>query len=235
DHRRHARAPEPPRRCRRGHLRRGCLRRRRQHEPRRRRAHVHRRHPDGDSAPDDGARPPSHPGTDQVALMEILDILLTASFWAATVRIASPLIFATLGELICERAGVLNLGIEGIMVIGAFTGWMTVYLGFGLWTGVLVAMLSGMLFRSEENTSAHRLTSDNEILLAACCWAATVRIASPLIFATLGELICERAGVLNLGIEGIMVIGAFTGWMTVYLGFGLWTGVLVAMLAGMLF
>lgn len=78
--------------------------------------------------------------------MDILEIILTASFWAAAVRIASPLIFATLGELICERAGVLNLGIEGIMVIGAFTGWMTVYLGFGLWTGVLVAMLAGMLF-----------------------------------------------------------------------------------------
>lgn len=46
--------------------------------------------------------------------MEIIEILLTASFWAAAIRIASPLIFATLGELICERAGVLNLGIEGI-------------------------------------------------------------------------------------------------------------------------
>jgi ABC-type uncharacterized transport system permease subunit len=33
------------------------------------------------------------------------------------------LIFATLGELICERAGVLNLGIEGIMTVGAFAGW----------------------------------------------------------------------------------------------------------------
>lgn len=78
--------------------------------------------------------------------MEIFDILLSASFWAAAVRIASPLIFATLGELICERAGVLNLGIEGIMVIGAFAGWMTVYLGFGLWAGVAVAMLAGMGF-----------------------------------------------------------------------------------------
>ena len=48
--------------------------------------------------------------------MEIIEILFAASFWAAAVRIASPLIFATLGELICERAGVLNLGIEGIMV-----------------------------------------------------------------------------------------------------------------------
>jgi simple sugar transport system permease protein len=74
------------------------------------------------------------------------DILLTASFWAAAIRIASPLIFATMGELICERAGVLNLGIEGIMVIGAFSGWIAVYMGAGLWAGVATAMLAGMLF-----------------------------------------------------------------------------------------
>ncbi len=78
--------------------------------------------------------------------MDMLDILLSASFWAAAIRIASPLIFATLGELICERAGVLNLGIEGIMVAGAFAGWMAVYSGTGLWTGVMVAMLVGMMF-----------------------------------------------------------------------------------------
>ncbi|WP_068114533.1 ABC transporter permease [Tropicimonas marinistellae] len=78
--------------------------------------------------------------------MEILDILMTASFWGAVLRIASPLIFATMGELICERAGVLNLGIEGIMVIGAFAGWMAVYAGLGLWPGVMVAMATGMLF-----------------------------------------------------------------------------------------
>jgi simple sugar transport system permease protein len=78
--------------------------------------------------------------------MEILDILLSATFWTAVVRIASPLIFATLGELICERAGVLNLGIEGIMVVGAFAGWMAVYSGAGLWTGVGVALAAGMLF-----------------------------------------------------------------------------------------
>ncbi len=78
--------------------------------------------------------------------MEIIDILFTASFWAAAIRIASPLIFATLGELICERAGVLNLGIEGIMVAGAFAGWMAVYSGTDLWTGVAIAMFVGMAF-----------------------------------------------------------------------------------------
>lgn len=78
--------------------------------------------------------------------MEIVEILFTASFWAAAIRIASPLIFATLGEVICERAGVLNLGIEGIMVAGAFAGWMAVYSGTGLWMGVGVAMAVGMVF-----------------------------------------------------------------------------------------
>ena len=78
--------------------------------------------------------------------MEVLEILFTASFWAAVIRISTPLIFATLGELICERAGVLNLGIEGIMVAGAFAGWMAVYSGTGLWVGVCVAMFVGMLF-----------------------------------------------------------------------------------------
>ena len=77
--------------------------------------------------------------------MEYLDILGTAAFWVAVIRIATPLIFATMGELICERAGVLNLGIEGIMVAGAFAGWVTVYLGAGLWFGVAVAMLTGMM------------------------------------------------------------------------------------------
>jgi general nucleoside transport system permease protein len=78
--------------------------------------------------------------------MELLDILMSATFWTAVVRIASPLILATMGELICERAGVLNLGIEGIMVVGAFAGWMAVYSGTGLWTGVGVALAAGMLF-----------------------------------------------------------------------------------------
>jgi len=76
----------------------------------------------------------------------IFDIIGSANFWAAALRIATPLIFGVLGALICERAGVLNLGIEGIFVAGAMAGWMAVYLGAGLWGGVLVAALAGGLF-----------------------------------------------------------------------------------------
>jgi ABC-type uncharacterized transport system permease subunit len=79
-------------------------------------------------------------------MTEALDIFLTASLWAAVLRIATPLIFGTLGALICERAGVLNLGIEGIMTAGAMVGWMTVYQGGDLWTGLAAAALVGAAF-----------------------------------------------------------------------------------------
>ena len=62
-------------------------------------------------------------------MSEVADIVAQASFWVALLRIATPLILGTLGVLLCERAGVLNLGIEGIMVAGAFGGWLAVYAG----------------------------------------------------------------------------------------------------------
>jgi general nucleoside transport system permease protein len=70
---------------------------------------------------------------------EIFEILANPQFWVAVLRIATPLILGTLGVLLCERAGVLNLGVEGIMVAGAFAGWLAVYSGLPLWGGVAVA------------------------------------------------------------------------------------------------
>jgi len=77
---------------------------------------------------------------------DFLDILANQSFWVAVLRIATPLILGTLGVLLCERAGVLNLGIEGIMVAGAFTGWLAVYAGAPLWAGVAAAAITGAVF-----------------------------------------------------------------------------------------
>ena len=79
-------------------------------------------------------------------LAETLDLFGSAAFWVAVLRIATPLVLGTLGVLLCERAGVLNLGIEGIMVAGAFAGWVTVYQGGSLWLGVFVAAGVGAAF-----------------------------------------------------------------------------------------
>lgn len=64
-------------------------------------------------------------------------------FFAALLRIATPLILASLGEMFAERAGVLNLGIEGIMLLSAMTGFSTAYFTGSLWLGLLAAMATG--------------------------------------------------------------------------------------------
>jgi len=76
----------------------------------------------------------------------LIDIIASAGLWAAVLRIATPLIFGTLGALLCERAGVINLGIEGIMTFGAMIGWLSIYHGADLWTGLLIAALAGGIF-----------------------------------------------------------------------------------------
>lgn len=70
---------------------------------------------------------------------------------AATLRVATPLIYGTIGEIYTERAGVLNLGIEGVMFLGAFVGFAAAAkaeaagLGGYLWLGLAAAIVAGVL------------------------------------------------------------------------------------------
>ena len=64
---------------------------------------------------------------------------------AATLRVATPLIFGTLGELLSERSGILNLGIEGTMFLGAFVGFTVAHATGNLWLGFLAAVVAGIL------------------------------------------------------------------------------------------
>lgn len=63
----------------------------------------------------------------------------------ATVRAGTPLVLAAIGELVTERAGVLNLGIEGMMLVGAVCGFMATVATGDPAFGVVAAMLAGML------------------------------------------------------------------------------------------
>ena len=73
-----------------------------------------------------------------------MDVMIDLA--AATLRVATPILFAALGELYCERAGVLNLGIEGTMFIGALAGFLVSYVSQSAWLGLLAAILAGVLF-----------------------------------------------------------------------------------------
>ena len=78
-------------------------------------------------------------------MSELLDIAFISGLIGATMRMATPIIFATLGEILSERAGVLNLGIEGIMLMGAMTGFLITFASGSIWLGVLAAAGVGML------------------------------------------------------------------------------------------
>ncbi|MDB5935750.1 MAG: transporter permease [Massilia sp.] len=69
---------------------------------------------------------------------------LLIAFLASTAGAATPLVMASMGELVAERSGVMNLGIEGMMLVGAVVGFM-VTLGTGsISLGLLAAMLAGI-------------------------------------------------------------------------------------------
>ena len=55
-----------------------------------------------------------------------------------------PLMFTALGETISERAGVLNIGLEGMMLLGAYFGFLGAYYGHSVWLGYLAGMVAGM-------------------------------------------------------------------------------------------
>lgn len=76
---------------------------------------------------------------------EMFNIAFITGLIGATMRMATPIIFATIGEIISERSGVLNLGIEGIMLMGAMTGFLITYITGSLWLGVIAAALVGMV------------------------------------------------------------------------------------------
>jgi simple sugar transport system permease protein len=57
----------------------------------------------------------------------------------------TPLLLGTIGEVICERSGILNLGVEGVMAIGAVTAFIVTFLSNDPWLGLLAAVIVGML------------------------------------------------------------------------------------------
>lgn len=70
---------------------------------------------------------------------------LVIAVLAAAVTAGTPILYAALGELITERAGILNLGVEGMMLIGAVTGFMITVQTGNHWLGFFAAMFFGGL------------------------------------------------------------------------------------------
>ena len=87
----------------------------------------------------------------------------------ATIHWSTPLLLAALGEVVSQRAGVINIGIEGMMLIGAFFGMVGSFYTASLpfvapWVGLLVAGLSGLLTAAIFVLFAIRLRGDQVVI-----------------------------------------------------------------------
>ena len=80
--------------------------------------------------------------------------LLTQSFLTALIAggivAAVPLMFTALGESVSERAGVLNIGLEGMMLLGAYLGFLATYELHSMWLGAVLPLDVSMLREQAE-------------------------------------------------------------------------------------
>jgi simple sugar transport system permease protein len=74
-----------------------------------------------------------------------MDNVLLLQILTAAIKTGTPLLLVALGEMVCEKSGVLNLGQEGMMLMGAVCGFIAAFSTGSLMLGVLAAMAAGML------------------------------------------------------------------------------------------
>ena len=78
-------------------------------------------------------------------LESIFSVAFATSLIAGTIRLSTPILYAALGELVTERSGVLNLGVEGTMLMGSFAGFYFAHRTGSQWIGFIMAMVIGGL------------------------------------------------------------------------------------------
>ncbi|AJY46884.1 ABC transporter permease [Martelella endophytica] len=72
--------------------------------------------------------------------------MIVEAILLTVITASTPLVLAAIGELVCERAGVLNLGVEGMMVMGAVGAFITAQLTGSPYIGIIGGLLTGMVF-----------------------------------------------------------------------------------------
>lgn len=78
-------------------------------------------------------------------LQKVLESIFSTAFIISLIRVATPLILASLGAVITSNAGITNIGIEGVMLVSALAGVFASAFGWGPWFGLVIAILTGIL------------------------------------------------------------------------------------------
>lgn len=77
--------------------------------------------------------------------IDVFSAAFIITICAAGVRLAVPVLFAALGEIINQRSGIINLGLEGVMLLSALTGFVAAYYTNSPWLGILAGVFTGVI------------------------------------------------------------------------------------------
>jgi simple sugar transport system permease protein len=76
---------------------------------------------------------------------DVFQLSVIAGILTSAIRLATPYLYAAIGETFSQRSGVVNLGVDGIMLMGAYSSFFVVLTTGNIWLGLLVAILAGLL------------------------------------------------------------------------------------------
>ena len=96
-------------------------------------------------------------------LEQIFTMSFMTAFFAAAVRMAVPLAYAGLGETISEKSGILNIGMEGVMLCGAFFSFAGALLSGNNVVGLLCGILGGVLISMIHAVLSIHLAKDQSV------------------------------------------------------------------------
>ncbi|MBC7082651.1 MAG: ABC transporter permease [Bacillota bacterium] len=96
-------------------------------------------------------------------MREILDVIFDINNVTATIRMATPIALAAMGGAFSERSGVINIGLEGMILTGAFCGVLGSYISGSPWLGVLFAVVGGGLMGAILAVFAIKLKADHVV------------------------------------------------------------------------
>ena len=92
------------------------------------------------------------------------DVLSSSTMYGSTVRFAALLVFAATGEWIAEKAGTMNISVEGMILTGSFTAALGSYLGHNVWIGLIFGVLGGLMVSIIQANMSHRLGSNQFVV-----------------------------------------------------------------------
>jgi len=168
--------------------------------------------------------------------MDNLQYIFSFNIVLTTLRFAIPLALAAVGATICERSGIINLGVEGMMLIGAFGGVLGTHMSGSPWFGVLFSILCGgamglihavlsIRFKTNQTVSGvgiNILAQGLTVVLARVVWhtdgisgtvAQLPNVSVPLLkdIPVIGALFADQSPFLYL-----MLLIVFAAWFVMY-------------------